>query len=117
MGKNIMTPYRGKYPYIFMSYSHKDIDAAKEIIAHLQASHYRVWYDEGIDPGSEWDENIASHIRHCGFFVAILSQIYLKSSNCKDELNFARELEKPRLLIYLEDIQLPDGMRMRLGRL
>ncbi len=45
------------------------------------------------------------------------SREYLSSSNCKDELNYARDLEKPRLLIYLEDVQLPSGMRMRLSRL
>ncbi len=53
----------------------------------------------------------------CGCFIALISENYLASSNCKDELNYARELEKPRLLVYLEDVQLPGGMRMRLSRL
>ena len=111
-------PYRGyDAPYIFVSYAHKDGNKASEVIEKLQMEQYRVWYDEGIDPGTEWDENIAEHIENCEYFIALLSREYLVSSNCKDELNFARELEKPRLLIYLEDIQLPGGMRMRLSRL
>lgn len=111
-------PYRGyDAPYIFVSYAHKDGNKASEVIGKLQMEQYRVWYDEGIDPGTEWDENIAEHIENCEYFIALLSREYLVSSNCKDELNFARELEKPRLLIYLEDIQLPGGMRMRLSRL
>lgn len=111
-------PYRGyDAPYIFVSYAHKDGNKASEVIEKLQMEQYRVWYDEGIDPGTEWDENIAEHIENCEYFIALLSREYLESSNCKDELNFARELEKPRLLIYLEDIQLPGGMRMRLSRL
>ena len=117
MNDNRQTPYCGELPYIFLSYSHKNIEPAMEIIEKLWESGYRVWYDEGIDPGSEWDENIASHIEACGFFIALLSREYLDSTNCKDELNFARETENPRLLIYLEDIELPSGMKMRLGRL
>jgi len=110
-------PYNGDNMYVFLSYSHKDAEAAIDIVHHLQAEGFRVWYDEGIDPGSEWDENIASHVEKCGYFIALLSLSYLGSSNCKDELNYARELEKPRLLIYLDNVQLPGGMRMRLNRL
>ena len=111
------TPYRGDQSYIFMSYSHRNMDAAMKIVERMQADGYRVWYDEGIDPGTEWDENIASHVESCGFFIALLSSEYLDSSNCRDELNYARDLGKPRLLIYLEDVQLPGGMQMRLSRL
>ena len=94
-------PYRGyDAPYIFVSYAHKDGNKASEVIEKLQMEQYRVWYDEGIDPGTEWDENIAEHIENCEYFIALLSREYLVSSNCKDELNFARELEKPRLFIW-----------------
>lgn len=113
----IIPPYRGNNPYIFISYSHKDSDSVFEIISQLQMNQYRVWYDEGIDPGTEWDENIAEHVENCGYFIAFLSKSYLNSSNCKDELNYARDLEKPRLLVYLEDVQLPGGMKMRMSRL
>lgn len=113
----IHTPYRGDSPYIFISYSHRDSDVVFDVIGQLQMKQYRIWYDEGIDPGTEWDENIAEHVERCGYFIALLSKAYLESSNCKDELNYARELEKPRLLVYLEDVQLPGGMRMRLSRL
>lgn len=80
------------------------MDEAVSIIKLLQRDNYRVWYDEGIDPGSEWDENIVSHVEKCGYLIALLSEEYLQSSNCKDELNYARELEKPRLLVYLKDV-------------
>ena len=111
-------PYKGIDPYIFISYSHKNMVDALQIISHLQNEGYRIWYDEGIDPGTEWDENIASHIKACSIFIALLSNDYVNSSNCKDELSFARDLEKRRLLIYLHDsINMPDGMCMRTNRL
>ncbi len=111
------SPYKGDQPYIFISYAHKNSNEALSIIHTLQAQGYRVWYDEGIDPGTEWDENIAVHVEKCHFFIALLSDEYLESSNCKDELNYARDCEKERLLIYLSDVQLPAGMKMRLSRL
>ena len=113
----VIKPYKGPEPYIFVSYAHKDMDKALEIIGRLVPEGYRVWYDEGIDPGTEWDEYIAGHIKGCGMFFALMSKNYLLSENCKDELNYARDLGKPRLLIYLEDVALPEGMRMRLNRL
>ena len=109
--------YSGTEPFIFISYAHRDSAKVLPIIAKLQADGYLIWFDEGIDPGTEWDANIAAHVRQCGLMLAFLSSSYLNSNNCKDELNFARDLDKNRILIYLEDIVLPDGMAMRLNRL
>ena len=115
--KILVSPYEGKEPFIFISYSHKNKDAALSIVEHLQKDGYRVWYDEGIHPGSEWDEYIARFVANCTLFIALLSEEYLLSSNCKDELNYARNKEKNRVLIYLEEIELPAGMDLRLSRL
>ncbi|MCR4884132.1 MAG: TIR domain-containing protein [Clostridiales bacterium] len=112
-----MKPYRGDKPYIFISYAHRDRERIAPILRQLISLRYRVWYDEGIDPGTEWDNNIATHIEGCTFLFAFISANYLQSDNCKDELNFARDLQKERLLIYLEDVKLPLGMAMRLNRL
>ena len=101
--------------YIFISYAHKDMDEVFPIIEELQQQ-FCLWYDEGIDPGTEWDDNIAEHIENCTIMLSFISQAYLDSENCKDELNYARDLGKKRLLIYIEDVKLPGGMSMRLGR-
>lgn len=53
----------------------------------------------------------------CGGFIACVSEKYVSSDNCKDELNFARDLGKDRLLIHLGNVKLPAGMAMRLNRL
>jgi len=109
--------YRGNEPYIFVSYSHRDSDSVRDIIERMQIDTYRVWFDDGIDPGTEWDENIAQHIEGCGYFIAFISNNYLGSENCKDELNYARDLGKKRLLVYLEQVKLPSGMAMRMNRM
>jgi len=114
---NAPKAYSGKEKYIFISYSHRDTAEVYPIITRLAENGYRVWYDSGIDPGTEWDENIAEHINECGYFIAFISSNYLGSNNCKDELNYARDLEKERLIVYLEDVTLPSGMAMRINRL
>ncbi len=111
------TPYDGNKPFIFVSYAHRDKHRALPVIERLCAEGYRVWYDQGIDPGTEWDETIAAHVETCGCFIALMSRAYLDSSNCKDELNYARDCEKERLIVYLEDVTLPSGMAMRINRL
>ena len=109
--------YSGNKEYIFISYSHRDSGRVLPIIAALEKEGFRCWYDEGIDPGTEWDENIAQHMRECSYVIAFVSKNYLLSENCKDELNYARDKDKPRLLVYLEEVSLPEGMAMRLNRL
>ena len=109
--------YRGNDPFIFASYAHADEALVEPIFSRILEEGYRFWFDAGIDPGTEWDENIASHIENCGYLIAFISKNYLASENCKDELNYARDLNKKRLLVYLEDVTLPGGMAMRLNRL
>ncbi len=112
-----LAPYQGEEPYLFLSYSHRNADAAAEAIRWLKAAGFRVWYDEGVIPATEWDENIAQAIENCDYLIALISEAYLSSSNCLDELNYARDRNVSLLLIYLEDVALPSGLAMRLGRL
>ncbi len=77
------SPYKGDRPYIFISYAHKNSDEALAIIHTLQVRGYRVWYDEGIDPGAEWDENIAAHVRKCYLFIALISEADLAGTLSK----------------------------------
>lgn len=108
--------YNGDMPYIFVSYSHKDADIVLQMVSQMQADGYRAWYDEGIKPGVEWDDYIASKVSKCTYFIAFLSENYLASSNCKDEMNYARDHVDNILLVYLEQVSLPSGMEMRFGR-
>ena len=112
-----MKPYKGSEPYIFISYAHRDQALVFPVIEELQHAGFRIWYDEGIDPGTEWDDTIASHILASAGMIALISGNYLDSDNCKDELNYARDENIDRLLVYLEEVKLPAGMAMRLNRL
>ena len=109
-----LAPYDGEEPYLFLSYSHKDSEQAAELIRALKERGCRVWYDEGIVPGTEWDNYVARHVEDCAFFLALLSANYVASDNCIDELKFARDLKKQGLLLEMEPAELPPELRMRL---
>lgn len=110
--------YEGSEPYIFVSYAHKDSDTVLPIIAALQEQGFRVWYDAGIEAGTEWPEYIAEHLNGCTAFIAFMSNHAAESHNCRREINFAIELKKEPLVVYLtEQVNLSLGMRMQLGTL
>ncbi|MBQ8688875.1 MAG: toll/interleukin-1 receptor domain-containing protein [Clostridia bacterium] len=107
--------YDGKEPYIFISYSHRDTDIVYQVIDYLTDRGFRVWYDGGIEAGSEWPEYVASHLRGSNCVLSFVSKNFVASKNCRRELNFAQDLEKPMLNVFIEDTELSDGMKMQLG--
>ncbi len=110
------TAYTGKEPYIFVSYAHVDGERVYPEIKVLYERGYRIWYDEGIDPGSKWPDVIAQAIADCAIFIVFISRGAIQSSNVIDEINFARNKNKPFLAIHQEDIPLPDGLELRISR-
>jgi hypothetical protein len=68
--------YKGTDPYIFVSYAHKDSDEVYQIIFEFHKDGFPVWYDEGIDPGNEWPQEIANVILHCSLFIKIDKKLY-----------------------------------------
>ena len=107
--------YEGNEPYIFVSYAHKDSASIFRIIEMLNKRGYRVWYDEGIEPGSEWPEYIANHLLRADVVMAFLTPRSVKSVNCRREINFALSKDKPVLTIFMEDLEVPAGMELQLS--
>lgn len=113
--KEMPIPYIGEKPYIFVSYAHKDSEVVMRAIALLQQSGFRVWYDEGIDPGSEWPSTIAKYLERSSYLIGIISANSLASQNCTCELYTAYNEHKRILVVYLEDVQLEGGLKMQLS--
>ena len=107
-----LEPYDGDEPFIFLSYSHKDMAAAAEMIGKLKAMGYRVWYDQGLNPGAEWLNVITGKILTCSYFIALASPGYLDSRFCRNEISFAYSENKKLLIIYLKDMELPPEWKL-----
>ena len=109
------TAYEGELPYIFISYAHNDADRVFEIVSELDRQNCRIWYDDGITPGSEWPEDVASHLNSASMLMAFISNNSMNSENCRREINFALSKGKPFLSVVLEKTEMPLGMEMQLS--
>ena len=107
-------PYEGDEKYIFVSYCHRDSAEVFPIIEQMAKDGYRVWYDEGINPGNDWPEIIADHLNRCSVCIAFISENAMDSHDCGREINYALLKKKTFFSVYLEEVELSAGLEMQL---
>ncbi len=105
--------YSGTDPYVFISYSHADAKRVLPVIGVLDGDRVRLWYDAGIEAGTNWPEVVASHLLHAGTVVFFLSESFLRSQNCIREVHYAVSQGKPMICVYLEPVVLPNDLAMQ----
>ena len=110
-----MQAYEGQEKYIFVSYAHKDSDRVLPIIEAMAERGFRIWYDSGIEVGTEWPEYIGAHLMGCECVLAFMSNASAASENCRNEINLAISEKKKLLVAYIEDTELTPGMKLHLG--
>ena len=106
--------YRGQEPYYFVSYAHLDHDTVYPLIRCLQKRGFHIWFDEGIEPGKEWPEEIALHIMQSESVLVMLSAQSINSPNVRRELSLALSENKKIIAVMLEEVVLSAGMRLQL---
>jgi hypothetical protein len=109
--------YAGTEPFIFVSYSHQDADSVFAELNELHELGYRIWFDEGIDPGNEWPEEIANALKRSSLFLVFITPNAAASRNVRNEIQLALHLEKPFLAVHICDTQLPAGLQLSMGAL
>lgn len=109
--------YEGNEPYVFIIYAHKDSDKVLPIIQALQDRGFRVWYDEGLEVGSSWSDMIEEYLYNCACTICFVSPNFLNSQNCRDEIDYAKEINKSPMVVYLEDMNPDRKFQFRYGRL
>lgn len=117
------SPKRGKLfltderKYIFISYSHADIDRVRPYLKYLRENGYEFWYDDSIKAGTEWQGVIASNLTNCSCFLAFISCSSINSEYCLKEINYATAKDKPIAVVMLDDVMLPPVLEMHLASL
>ncbi len=96
--------YEGDEPYIFVSYAHKDSGKVLPVIRALYDRKYRVWYDEGIAPGSEWPHNIERHLKNASAVIVFISENSILSRNCDNEVDTSIDSDKDIIQISLDSV-------------
>lgn len=107
--------YNGSAPYLFVSYAHKDSDRVLPFIEELDKENYRLWYDAGINAGSNWPEVVASHLFNSKKVIFFISENFLNSQNCIREVNYAVSERKEMLCVLMNDIKLSEDLSMQLS--
>lgn len=113
----MQSKYSDSKDYAFISYAHKDSFKVIPIIEELGKRGFRVWYDSGIEAGTEWPEYIARSLEGCSCVIAFISEYAQASQNCRREITYAINADKPVLVVYLDDCVLSPGMQLQLGTL
>jgi len=107
--------YSGAKPYLFASYSHRNMREVFGIIRKLAESRYRIWYDEGIEPGNEWPEEVGRALTGCQLFVVFMSPAAMESRNVRNEINLATSENKSVMVVFLQPAELSEGMKLQIG--
>lgn len=107
--------YQGNEPYIYVSYAHSDSDAVLEHIKKLRNAGFRIWYDGGIAPGTNWPEEIALAVSNAACILVFMSPDAAASRDIKTEIAFALSKKKYMVCVYMRKTTLPLGLEMQLG--
>lgn len=98
---------------IFISHSHKNEDAAKELRDELEKKHYKCFLSgDDLQADDDWQEEIWKALIGCHAFLGVVTKDFFESAFCQQELGAALALGKPRLLI-LHDATKPPGFAAR----
>jgi hypothetical protein len=102
--------------YIYISSSSADSRKIRPVIKKLEKDGFTVVLFTGAE--CEKNEKIPGLIKGCDLFLAFISSNYVKDEDCLDQLDYARNktAEENRLLIYIDEVDLPDSFEMRYGR-
>jgi len=100
--------------YAFVSYAHADAKRVYPSIEKMSEKKLNIWYDQEIQPGENWTEVIASHIKGCKLVILMLSSTSILSLNVRNELTLAQTYKKKIIPIFLEMVHLSPGAELQL---
>ncbi len=107
--------YTGDEPYLFVSYSHRDVDKVYPILDTLYDCKYRIWYDESCETGNDFRDELRDRIKGCDGVLLFVSESSMKSPFCGMEVIVARENDKRLFPIYLDSGEVPAAFQILLA--
>ncbi|HEY9648687.1 MAG TPA: TIR domain-containing protein [Chroococcidiopsis sp.] len=82
---------------LFFSYSHRDEDLRDEMAKHLSILKRQgvisTWHDRSIDAGTEWAQEIDSHLNSAQVILLLISPDFIASDYCFD-IEMGRAMER-----------------------
>lgn len=102
-------------PYLFVCYAHEQAELVVREIEWLRTQGFQVWFDEAIEAGHRWSEELALAIEGSAALLLFMSPRSLSSRYCLDEIHFALECGRPIVPVEVEPAELTPGLRLSLG--
>lgn len=95
----------GTEPFIFVSYAHADAERIAPFLAYLNENGIPVWYDNGLEPGKYWLEQLLISISSapCKAVMFFVSNDSLDSPFVRTETEKAFSCKKPIYGVYLDE--------------
>lgn len=110
--------YEGPDPYLFASYSHADTPAVNHVLEALDREKFRVWYDDTMEIGTDFREELRRKIENCHAFLLFVSESSMQSKYCGMEILTAFKYGKRIYPVYLEaDVAIPAPLKMLIENL
>ena len=95
-----------------MSYAHRDKVLVYNSMRTFHEEGVHMWFDDGIPPAEEWQNEIAQKIMESSMLVVFLSPNAVSSSYVNREIQFALSENKPILPIFLEETSLTPSLKL-----
>lgn len=115
MKEHTAAPAPPTTPYVFVCYAHDERETVVEQIDWLRSQGLTVWFDEAIEAGSRWSDDLARAVEGCSAFVYFLSPRSVSSRYCLDEVHFALECGRPIVPVEIAPVTLTPGLKLSIG--
>lgn len=102
--------------YYFISYARKDINDVMPLIDAFDRNNIETWFDGDMEYLENWDVQLSSKIRDAKGVVLFLSENSMLSKWVNREITLSDELEKPILIIRLDNSDLRSPLDIVLSR-
>lgn len=111
-------PYEGTEPYIFISYSHSNSQEVYRILNRLNKEKFRVWFDDTMEIGEDFRDELREKIEDCSAFIIFISNASMSSKYCGMEIITAFKNNKKIYPVYVEEnVEIPAALKMMLENL
>jgi hypothetical protein len=108
-------PYEGNEPYVFISYCQQDKELCDELVTALNANNIRVWFDNAVHIGDMWPDVIAEHLKGCEVCILLITNNFVGSTNCNNELTFSTTNNIPAIPLMANGTNISIGMKLMLA--
>ena len=91
----------GNAPFAFLSYAHRDAHVVYEELGPLLTAGQRIWFDDGLTPGTAWESAIRDRVERCRAVLLYVSPAAVDSPHVRREVRTALDRGTPVLPVFL----------------